>query len=121
MEPLYHQQGDQSCPNLNKKSVFALFDEGFHLQRFEGEFDLSPVLENRAYRARSELEMIGQKDDLLVILLRGLHDDPSKLPRVLLRSRSRQVYDLVGDNVSGVRMLFWDCYAAKSKLLRYSN
>jgi len=107
MEPLDHQQGDQGCPNLNEKSVFALSDEGFHLQilfqRLEEEFDLPPVLVNRAYRARSELEMIREKNDLLVVLLRVLYNDPPKLPGVFPRSRSRQVYDLVGDNVSSLR------------------
>jgi len=91
MEPLDHQQGDQGFPNLNEKSVFALSDEGFHLRillpRLEEEFDPPPVLANRAYRARSELEMIGQKDYLLVVLLQGFHDDPPKLPGVVLRSR----------------------------------
>ena len=81
MQPLDHQQGNQGCPNLDAKGVLALTYEGFDLQvllqGLEEELDLPPVPVDLTYGARREPEVIGEKDDGL-LLFRIVHNDPAE-------------------------------------------
>ena len=70
MEPLNYQQRYHGCPNLDAKGILTGPYEGFDLQvlleRLEEEFDIPSLLIDGRYGARTEIKMIGEKDNILV-------------------------------------------------------
>ncbi len=107
VQPLDHQQGNQGCPNLDAKGVLALTYEGFDLQvllqGLEEELDLPPVPVDLTYGARREPEVIGEKDDGL-LLFRIVHNDPAEGARILLlHPRSGKTDNLVGKDMTVFR------------------
>ena len=100
MEPLDYQQRYHGCPNLDAEGILAGPYEGFDLQvllqRLEEEFYLPSFLIDGRYSARPEIQMIGEKDDILALFC---------VRQIRGRSHELSVADLeaVNDLPKGVR------------------
>ena len=86
MQELQQQHGDQCCPNLRLDGVFAGADEGLDLevllQRLEEQFDLPAEPVDAGEGAGRQTPLIGQQDDLPLLLLIPDGDAP-QAPRTL--------------------------------------
>ena len=87
MEPLYNQQGDKGCPDLDAKGVLTGSDKGFYLQvlfqALEEDLDLPTLLVDGTDCGGSKVEMVRQKDNLFLFLFVP-HDDTPQWTGVLL-------------------------------------
>lgn len=99
MHPLDQQQGDQGCPNLDHERVFACPDKGFDFQilfqGFEKQLDFPAIFVDGGDGGGSEVEMIGEQDDLPLIVCIPDHDAAHGVRAFLFRDRAGVSDDLV--------------------------
>lgn len=102
MQPLEQEQGDQGCPNLNQQSILTGSDEGFDfqvlLEHLEKQFDLPTVLVDGRNGRGAEFQMIGQQNDLPIMLLVPDDDAPEEMGAVSLGIISLDPDELIRDD-----------------------
>lgn len=103
MEPLQQRQGQQGCPDLNAQGVLRDAHEDLHFEVLSEGLEEQPDLPTLAVDfgdgGGAEFQMVGQEDDLRLVVLVLHHDAPQPVRALLRGSGAHEADDLAGQDV----------------------